>query len=166
MAQVQNGRMTHEHDGSIGVFLIGMRFNRLHRIDAWWPVVSAMPPMLRHLATHPETGMLGQHTWFGRTTILLTYWRDPQSLQAFAADTDAPHLEPWRRFMRQVGSSGTVGVWHETYVVPAGHHETIYSNMPVFGLAAATRHVPVGAGSNTARQRLHLDRATPAPSSE
>lgn len=163
MSRVHPGRFTAPADTEVTVFLIGMRFNRLHRIDAWWPVVSAMPRMLRHLAAHPEAGMLGQHSWFGRTTILLTYWRDPQSLQAFAADSDAPHLEPWRRFMRRVGASGTVGIWHETYVVPAGHQESLYANMPVFGLAAATRHVPVGPGSSTARQRLRLGTATPAP---
>ena len=43
MAQIENGRMTHEHDGPIGVFLIGMRFNRLHRPDQWVPVFTAMP---------------------------------------------------------------------------------------------------------------------------
>lgn len=166
MSSVHPGRFTAPGDLDVTVFLIGMRFNRLHRIDAWWPVVSAMPPMLRHLSAHPENGLLGYHNWFGRTTILLTYWRDPQSLQAFAADTEAPHLEPWRRFMRRIGRSSTVGIWHETYVVPAGRHETIYSNMPVFGLAAATQHVPVGPGTNTARQRLRLEPAPPAPSSE
>ena len=36
----------------------------------------------------------------------------------------------------------------------------------VFGLAAATQHVPVGPGTNTARQRLRLEPAPPAPSSE
>ena len=35
----------------------------------------------------------------------------------------------------------------------------MYSDMPVFGLAAATGHVPVGAGLNTARQRLEADKA-------
>ena len=49
MAQIENGRMTHEHDGPIGVFLIGMRFNRLHRPDQWVPVFAAMPKMLAEL---------------------------------------------------------------------------------------------------------------------
>jgi hypothetical protein len=38
-----------------------------------------------------------------------------------------------------------------------GGRESVYSDMPVFGLAAATGHVPVEAGLNTARQRLEAD---------
>lgn len=68
--------------------------------------------------------MLGCESWFGRTTILVSYWQSPEHLQRFAADRDAPHLAPWRDFMRTVG------------------------------LARATEHVPVTAGLNTARQRL------------
>jgi hypothetical protein len=48
-------------------------------------------------------------------------------------------------------------VWHETYIVPAGHHEAIDTNMPAFGLAKATRNVAVGKGTSSARKRLHPD---------
>ncbi|MDQ0768439.1 hypothetical protein QF031_001188 [Pseudarthrobacter defluvii] len=75
-------------------------------------------------------------------------------LQRFAADQSAPHLEPWRRFMRESAGTGDVGVWHETYETTPGGRESVYSDMPVFGLAAATGPAPVGAGLNTARQRL------------
>lgn len=154
MAAVHPGRFTAPGDVDVTVFLIGMRFNRPHRVDAWWPVFTAMPRMLRHLAANPEVGMLGHHLWPGRTTLLLSYWRDAAALQAFAADSAAPHLQPWRDFTRRIGSNGTVGIWHETYLVPAGHHEAVYVNMPVFGLAGATAQLPVGPGRNTARQRL------------
>jgi hypothetical protein len=30
-----------------------------------------------------------------------------------------------------------VGIWHEAYVVPEGSHESVYADMPPFGLAAA-----------------------------
>ena len=33
MATIANGRMTHQHDGELVVFLIGMRFNRPWRVD-------------------------------------------------------------------------------------------------------------------------------------
>src|SRR3954463_7745024 len=36
-----------------------------------------------------------------------------------------------------------VGLWHETYVVPEGSYESIYADMPAFGLAAAHGQVPV-----------------------
>lgn len=56
--------------------------------------------------------------------------------------------------MKETAGSGDVGVWHETYQVPAEGIEVIYNGMPLFGLAKATRHVPVGPGTNTAKQRM------------
>ncbi|MGX1932742.1 DUF4188 domain-containing protein [Microbacterium resistens] len=155
MTQVHTGRFTAAPDREdITVFLIGMRANR------WWDLprvlrtASRMGPMLRHLAVRPEAGMLGGHQWLGRTTILVSYWESPEHLQRFAADRDAPHLAAWREFMRTAAGSGSVGVWHETYQVPVADLETVYVDMPAFGLAAATRHTKVTAGRNTARQRL------------
>ena len=153
--EVLPGRYTADVDGeSVTVFLIGMRANRWWRLGRVARVAKRMPPMLAHLMTHPDAGLLGFEQWFGRTTILLSYWRSPEHLQRFAADRDAPHLEPWREFQRTLAGSGDVGVWHETYEVPAGHSETVYSDMPLFGLAKATAHVPIAAGRNTARQRM------------
>jgi hypothetical protein len=48
-------------------------------------------------------------------------------------------------------------VWHETYRVPAGGYECLYANMPVFGLAAATAHVPVVKRGQSAARRLGVD---------
>ncbi|EMY33647.1 hypothetical protein D477_013795 [Arthrobacter crystallopoietes BAB-32] len=136
------------------VFLIGMRANRWWKVPAVARTASAMPKMLQYLMEHPDAGLLGFHSWFGRTTIMLSYWKSPEHLQRFAADRNAPHLEPWRRFMKESAGSGDVGVWHETYQVAASSQESVYSDMPLFGLAAATRRVPIGRGSHTARQRL------------
>jgi len=157
MVQVVPGRFTAPNDNDVTVFLIGMRVNTLWRVDLWLPIIRDMTRMQIHLAKHPEAGMLHAENWFGRTTLMLSYWKDPQSLQTFAADQESPHLEPWRRFMRQVAKTDAVGVWHETYVVPAGHSEVIYSTMPVFGLAAATSHVKIGRGTERARERLSDD---------
>lgn len=153
--QVFPGRYTASPERSdVTVFLIGMRANRWWQVGRVTRTASKMPPMLQHLATHPDAGMLGVHSWFGRTTILLSYWESPEHLQRFAADRDAPHLQPWRDFMRTLQGSGSVGVWHETYQVPVADLEAVYVDMPVFGLAAATAHEPIGAGMKTARQRL------------
>jgi hypothetical protein len=154
-AEVFPGRYTAAIDGEgVTVFLIGMRANRWWRLGRVITIAKRMSPMLRHLGEHPEAGLLGFEQWLGRTTILVSYWRSPEHLQRFAADRDAPHLEPWRQFQRTFLGSGDVGIWHETYQVPAGDLETVYGDMPLFGLAKATAHVPVGAGKNTARQRL------------
>ncbi|PSS43683.1 DUF4188 domain-containing protein [Arthrobacter woluwensis] len=145
----------------VTVFLIGMRANRWWKLGRIAQVTSAMPKMLAHLSRTPEAGMLGFHTWFGRTTIILSYWESPEHLNRFAADREAPHLEPWRRFMKELAGSGDVGVWHETYRVRAGDFETVYSDMPRFGLAAAAQHVPVGRGTGTARERMRHGAPTP-----
>ncbi len=40
-----------------------------------------------------------------------------------------------------------VGIWHENFRVRAGEHESIYGNMPVRGLAAASGHAGLGSMS-------------------
>ncbi len=154
MSKVLQGRYTAEVEGDVTVFLIGMRVNRPWRPDKWLPVFAAMPRMLSHLEKHPDAGLLGYHTWFGRTTMLLSYWRSPEHLQRFASDADAPHLEPWRAFRRRVGDDGAVGIWHETYVAGSGQREVVYANMPAFGLGKATSRVAVGPDARTAKQRM------------
>lgn len=156
MAQkVFPGRYTADPEReSVTVFLIGMRANRWWKVGAVGKVAAAMPRMLQHLAVDPSAGMLGYEQWFGRTTMVLSYWESPEHLRKFAADRESPHLAPWRRFMKELSGTGDVGVWHETYQVPAGGIEVVYNGMPLFGLAKATAHVPVGAGTNTAKQRM------------
>lgn len=139
---------------SVVVFLIGMRINQPWRVTAWGPVFAAMPRMLTRLAKDPEFGMLGFHNWFGRTTVLTSYWRSAEDVQRFASDPDAPHAAAWRAFNRRVGTSGSVGIWHELYTVRRGDFECVYNNMPRFGLGKALEHVPVGPGSRSSRQRM------------
>ncbi|GAX37782.1 monooxygenase family protein [Nodularia sp. NIES-3585] len=64
-----------------------------------------------------------------------------------------PHLKAWLRFNRAVGVDGSVGIWHATYLIEPGKYEAVYANMPVFGLAAATQHVPATGKRRTARDR-------------
>ena len=155
MAKVHPGRYTAEIDGDFVVFVIGMRLNKLWKVHRWGPVFMAMPPMLRELDRHPDKGLLGVRTmWFGRTITLLQYWRSFEQLEHFSRAADDPHLAAWRRFNRRVGANGDVGIYHETFKVPAGGYECVYGNMPIVGLAAAGRHVPVGRRTDTARQRI------------
>ena len=153
------GRFTVSADQEVTIFLIGMRLNKPFRIDKWWPVITAMPRMLTHLSKDENAGLLGFANWFGRTTMLVSYWRSPEHLQRFAAATEAPHLDAWRNFNKRVGNDGSVGIWHETYVVPASAREVVYVNMPAFGLGRALGVQPVGAGAQTAKQRLSRPRA-------
>jgi len=152
--KIHPGRYTADMPDDFVVFLIGMRFNRPWKIHKWLPVATVMPRMLEVLDQHPELGCLGYHQWVGRTTALVQYWRDFDSLDRFARDRDLPHLEPWRRFNRAIRASGDVGIWHETFRVRAGEYEALYGNMPVFGLGAATAHVPVSLKAQSAAARI------------
>jgi hypothetical protein len=148
-------RMTAAIEGEFVVFLIGMRINKWWKLHRWIPVAMAMGPMLAELMTHPELGMLGYRMTVGlRGPTLVQYWRSAEQLIQFARDNSHPHLEAWRRFNRRVGTNGDVGVWHETYIVPAGGFEAIYANMPRIGLAAAAEHVPVARRGQNAQERL------------
>ncbi|WP_432485209.1 DUF4188 domain-containing protein [Kineococcus esterisolvens] len=156
--RTRTGRTTHVHDDGVVVFLVGMRINSPWRVRAWLPVLLAMPPMLRELAEHPEHGVLGMRTcWGSGGPFVVQYWRDVESLHAYAQRDGGLHRRAWQRFnARARAARGAVGVWHETYAVPAGHHESIAVDVPVAGLAAATRSVPVSARGERAAQRMRL----------
>lgn len=155
MARVIPGRFTAKHDESFVVFLIGMRVNKLFAFRKWIMTMRAMGPMLRTLYQHPEKGFLGAHTFLNwRGVTVLQYWRSFEDLEKFARDKDDPHLASWRRFNKLIGTDGSVGIWHESYLVEAGQYECVYNNMPVFGLAGATKHVPAVGRLETARRRL------------
>lgn len=152
MNHYRPGRWTAQGEDEVTVFLIGMRMNRPARVDKWAPVAKAMMDMQKYLARNPQDGCLGHHQWFGRTTIMVSYWRSPEDLQRFASNPDAPHMAAWRRFSARDG--GVTGIWHETYRVRPGDREAIYANMPPFGLGRALTLVPVGQGQRTAKQRM------------
>jgi Domain of unknown function (DUF4188) len=91
--EISPGRYSAEIEGDFVVFLIGMRFNHPLRVTKWLPVAMAMPRMMKAIAQHPELGCLGTQRWLGRTTLLVQYWRDFDSLDRFARDRSLPHLE-------------------------------------------------------------------------
>lgn len=155
MANIFSGRYTADIQGDFVVFVIGMRINKALRIDKWGPVASAMGPMLSTLYQHPEKGFLGGYTLLGwRTIVTVQYWRSTEDLERFARHPGDPHLGAWRKFNQSVGADGTVGIFHETYQVRAGEYETVYGNMPRFGLAAVSAHVPAVGRRESMRSRL------------
>ena len=164
MADIQSGHRTHQHDGPIGVFLIGMRFNQLRRPDQWLPTVLAMPKMLTELYRNraaaaageaTDLGFLGARTLFGgKGVTVVQYWRSVEDIYRYASATDHEHRPAWTAFNARVRKAhGVVGIWHETYAVPAGAHESIYVDMPTMGLAAATGSAPIPSRKRYARLR-------------
>ncbi|RFU22449.1 DUF4188 domain-containing protein [Geodermatophilus marinus] len=121
-----------------------MRVNRWRRVRSWWPVFVAMPRMLRELAGRPGSGLLAppRSYWSGRDFLLVQYWRSVEDLGAYARDSRLSHAPAWAAFNRRGAGTADVGLWHETYAVPAGAVESLYGNMPVAGLAAATGWAP------------------------
>jgi Domain of unknown function (DUF4188) len=138
------------------LFLIGLRLNKLWAAHKWLPVFTAMPRMLAELDRKPEAGLLSHRLYMsGRIFLVQQYWDSFDKLIAYAHDSSAQH---WVAFNRAVARDGTVGVWHETYLIEPGKYETtIYANMPLFGLAGATTHVRAEGGLSAARDRMRGD---------
>ena len=151
------GRYTANVSDPCVVFLIGLRVNRIWAVKKWWAVASAMAPMMETLSHQPEKGLLGAHSFFRAwpiETCMVSYWRSFEDLTRFARSQDDPHWNAWQQFMRNIGSDGSVGIWHETYRINPGDYECIYGNMPAYGLAAATEHIPLSEKTRNATKRM------------
>jgi Domain of unknown function (DUF4188) len=168
MPAVISDRYTTHIDHPFVVFLIGMRINKPLSVRKWLKVANAMPPMIETLYKHPEKGFLGGESFvrfFPLQTILISYWRSFEDIERFARSKDDPHLAAWHTFNREIGYSGEVGIWHETYAVQPGAYEALYGNMPLFGLARATgKMLPVTKHQRRdARVRMRGEQAEPLP---
>lgn len=155
MVQPIQGRMTAAIEGDFVVFLIGMRVHKLWKVWKWFPAFSAMPRMLIELGKDPELGLLHAKTFFSlRSPYLVQYWRSFEHLHAYSINRDNAHLPAWKAFNKAVGDNGDVGIWHETYLIKAGTHETVYGNMPPVGLGAAGGLKPATGRNRSAKGRL------------
>jgi hypothetical protein len=153
MARVFRGRHMAEIDGDFVVFLIGARLDFRHparTVKDLGGRRGGMKAMLDHLVVHPDKGLLGYTMGY---PVIVQYWRSFEHLEAFARDESDPHALSWRNYWSRLAASQGTGIWHETYLIRAGDYETIYANMPAFGLGAATRLVPA-AQASTARLRI------------
>ena len=113
-----------------------------------------MPRMLKVLSQHPELGCLGFQQWFGRTTLIVQYWRDFDSLDRFARDRDLPSpgavaaVQPRRPGLRRRRDLAP------RYQSGRADARPSTATCPVFGLAAAARHLPAGRKADTAAARI------------
>ncbi|MGW1375563.1 DUF4188 domain-containing protein [Streptomyces sp. NPDC002446] len=150
------GRMTADGDGEVVVFLIGMRVNSWWAVRSWLPVFLAMPRMLKELQKEKGRGLLGIRPLPGlRCFGMLQYWESTEKLLAYAGDQGGEHRPAWAAYNRRARAGrDRVGIWHETYAVPAGSYESIYANMPPVGLGAVRGVVPVGRRGERAAARL------------
>jgi hypothetical protein len=75
----------------------------------------------------------------GRVVLVREYWESFDKLLAYAHDRSGQHFPARAAFTRAIGTDGSVGIWHETYLIEPGKSECVYVNVPRFGLAAAQR---------------------------
>ncbi|MET7852856.1 DUF4188 domain-containing protein [Streptomyces avermitilis] len=153
------GRITAAAEGDVVVLLIGMRINHFWAVHQWLPVLLAMPRMLRELTRDRSRGLLGHVllTASPRTYYVVQYWESREKLYAYAASPDMFHHRAWAIINRKERAGkvrGHVGLWHETYVAPEGSYESIYADMPPFGLAAAHGALPVEKRGRRAKDRF------------
>ncbi|RCH64806.1 DUF4188 domain-containing protein [Streptomyces sp. SDr-06] len=152
-------RTTAAAEGDVVVLLIGMRVNHFWAVHQWVPVGLAMFRMLGELGKDKSRGLLGHVllTASPRTYYVVQYWESKEKLYAYAHSPEMFHHRAWailNRKERKGKLRGHVGLWHETYIAPQGSYESIYADMPPFGLAAATGVVPLEARGRTAAERL------------
>ena len=146
-------KFTHDYDGELVVFIIGMRIRRWWRFDQWVPVFAAMPKMLAELSRDPDSGMRGYRLVFDpRGPWLVQYWDSLEKIYSYAAAPESEHRPAWTAFNKRARSApDAVGVWHETF--PVAGAESMYVGTPPIGLAKAVGTRPVGPRSARARDR-------------
>lgn len=155
MAQFEAGRFAGVLEGEFVVFVIGMRVNQLWNVAKWLPVSRAMPRMLQELFRQPELGLLHAEYFAGwRNVMTLQYWRSYEQLHAYAHARDKEHLPAWTAFNKAARGNTAVGVYHESYMCGPGRYETVYVNMPGFGLGKAGAKVPAVGSMKDAAERL------------
>lgn len=147
------GRFTAENHEGVVVFIIGMRINKWSAVHKWLPVLMAMPPMIKELSIHKKTGCLSSEIFFKLPlTFMVQYWQSEEDLHAYSKGQK--HMAAWKTFNQKTKNNDAVGIYHETYLIAPGQSESIYVNMPEFGLAKALGRKPITAATSSARQRL------------
>ncbi|HET8912610.1 MAG TPA: DUF4188 domain-containing protein [Ktedonobacteraceae bacterium] len=160
MAKILQGRFTAHMSAQMEepfiVLILGIRINDFRLFWKWMPTAFYSLPMLYTLIRHRAAGFLGgQATYFWPGIGLIQYWRTFEDLERFARSKEYPHFAAWRWYNKAIGNGGSVGLWHEVFLVKPLAHEVVYENMPPFGLVAATKPLPVEKCTNTIT-RLHL----------
>lgn len=158
-------RVTHAYDGDLVLFLIGLRIHQPWRLGVVGRAFAAMPRMIAELERNREAadrgeaddlGFLGaRYLLDGPHPTVLQYWRSTEDLYRYAADPDLAHRPAWKAFYGWAAKApAAVTIWHETYAVPAGGHESLYAGPAGFGLAALDGVVPVSQRGERARERM------------
>ena len=149
------GRFTAKFDKPVVLFLIGMRVNRWRTLPRWLWFMRTMPDMLKELEGKPDSGLLWYRQYLSFPNLMVQqYWESFDKLLAYSHDKSSKHFPAWSRYMRELQNDGSIGIWHETYLIEPGKFECVYGNMPPFGLAAATAQVKAEGRLAAAKERF------------
>jgi hypothetical protein len=155
METLYPGRYTVRLDKPVVLFLIGMRINRLRTLPRWLWFMKTMPTMLKELESRPDSGLLWYRNYISLPNLIVQqYWESFDKLLSYSNDRNSAHFPAWGRYMRELMNDGSVGIWHETYLIEPGKFECVYGNMPVYGLAACGQHVKADGRLAAAKDRL------------
>ncbi|MGV8909235.1 MAG: monooxygenase family protein, partial [Propionicimonas sp.] len=121
-------RRTHAYDGSLAVFLIGLRIHKPWRLGLVRSAVAAMPRMIAELERNRAAAARGEEESMGflgsRFTVDLTgvtsiqWWRSTQDIYEYANSGVREHRPAWVEFYRLAKADpDAVTIWHETYAV-------------------------------------------------
>src|ERR1700740_3202165 len=134
-----------------------MRVNSLSGLPT---LISFGPKIRQAVEAQPDGLLLHENLLFSLFPPhagMRQYWRDFDSLERWARSL--PHLDWWQKFLRD--RAGTI-FWHETYF-RGGQIESVYIDMPRFGLAKFAPVTPARGSLFSARRRLGMRGGGPRP---
>lgn len=155
MTRLMTGRRTVLPERGLVVFLIGARINKWWLLPLSLPILAKMRRMQRELLADPDSGLLGIQS-LGSADV--QYWRSMDDLMAYAEARKKHHQPTAKKFYQKLFRNEAVGVWHEAYVVEPGQYESLYINMPAFGLGKIAPLVEANGDLATGRGRIRRAR--------
>ncbi len=151
MTDIIQGRKTVHNQQELVVLLIGARINKWWLLPLALPILAKMRSMQRELLADPASGLLAIQS-FGSVDVM--YFRSAEDVTRYANDRKQTHQPTAKRFFQKLFQNQAVGVWHETFVVPAGNYESVYLNMPRHGMGQFMPLVDATGPLATAERRL------------
>jgi len=139
------------------VIYLGQRVNSLRGLKT---LLSFRAKISKSVDAQPDGLLLHENLLYSLIpphSGMRQYWRDFDSLERWARTL--PHKAWWQEFLRE---SGGTGFWHEAYF-RGGQVESVYMDMPAFGLSKFAPLKPARGSLFSARRRLGLREGSEPP---
>jgi|JI10StandDraft_1071094.scaffolds.fasta_scaffold364288_3 hypothetical protein len=153
-------KFTTNTDKPLAVFLTGVQ---CRKITSMWKIpmiTNKMIKMQSELKLDKKAGFYHGENFFTMTphftTLFLSYWDSPGSIERFANSKFFSHLESAKDYLKNFLSDTNLGIWHETFVVEPEKVESLYYNMEPFGLSAFQPHQKLTSLNYKFKQRINI----------